>query len=101
MKYFLIYFKRILALLAIYTTSRIFLFFNNFDSFNNASILEFIEGLRFDVSALVYINIPLLLLLLIPHNFRVYKYYQKTVNWIFYGVNIPFILLNNLTIKEC
>ena len=99
MKYFLIYFKRILALLAIYTTSRIFLFFNNFDSFNNASILEFIEGLRFDVSALVYINIPLLLLLLIPHNFRVYKYYQKTVNWIFYGVNIPFILLNNVDVE--
>jgi len=99
MKYFLIYFKRILALLAIYTTSRIFLFFNNFDSFNNASILEFIEGLRFDLSALVYINIPLLLLLLIPHNFRVYKYYQKTVNWIFYGVNIPFILLNNVDVE--
>jgi len=99
MKYFLIYFKRILALLAIYTTSRIFLFFNNFDSFNNASILEFIEGLRFDLSALVYINIPLLLLLLIPQNFRVYKYYQKTVNWIFYGVNIPFILLNNVDIE--
>ncbi|MDP7567333.1 MAG: LTA synthase family protein [Flavobacteriales bacterium] len=99
MKYFLIYFKRILALLAIYTTSRIFLFFNNFDSFNNASILEFIEGLRFDFSALFYINIPLLLLLLIPHNFRVNKYYQKTVNWIFYGVNIPFILLNNVDIE--
>ena len=99
MKYLLLYSKRIIALLALYIASRTFFYLNNFDSLNNASVLEFIEGVRFDLSALIYINIPLLLLLLIPHNFRANKYYQKTVNWIFYGVNIPFILLNNVDIE--
>jgi phosphoglycerol transferase MdoB-like AlkP superfamily enzyme len=57
------------------------------------------EGVRFDVSAIVYINIPLFIMLLLPHNLRTHHYYHKLTNWIFYAVNIPFLLLNNIDIE--
>jgi len=99
MKYLQTYLKRISILLGIYTASRVFFYFNNIDSFTSANVLEFIEGLRFDISALVYINIPIFLLLILPHNYKENKYYQKVTNWIFYTVNIPFIILNNMDIE--
>lgn len=98
MKY-LFNFKRIIILLGLYTSSRIFFFLNNFDNLNGLSLFDFLEGLRFDISALFYINIPLFTLLLFPHNLRRNKYYKRIVNWIFYGVNIPFLLLNNIDIE--
>ena len=62
-------------------------------------VFEFLEGVRFDLSALVYINIPILILLVFPTNFRCKKGYQRLVNILFYGVNTPFILLNNIDIE--
>ncbi len=99
MKYLQTYLKRISILLGMYTASRVFFYFNNIDNFTSATILEFIEGLRFDISALVYINIPIFLLFLLPHNYKGNKHYQKVTNWIFYAVNIPFIILNNMDIE--
>jgi len=96
MKYLQTYLKRIFVLLGLYTTSRIFFYLNNTDSFISITIIEFIEGIRFDLSALIYINTLLFILLLIPHNFRNNKY---ITNWLFYIVNIPFILLNNMDIE--
>ena len=99
MKYLQTYLKRISILLGMYTASRVFFYFNNIDNFTSATILEFIEGLRFDISALVYINIPIFLLIILPHNYKENKYYRKVTNWIFYAVNIPFIILNNMDIE--
>ena len=90
--YFTTYLKRILYLLGIYTTSRIFFYYNNIDSFSSSRLIEIIEGIRFDISALAYINIPLFILLLLPHNIRANKHYHTLTNWLFYGINIPFIL---------
>jgi len=97
--YFLAYLKRITLLLLLYSSSRIYFYINNIDDFIEVNFLEFIEGIRFDISALVYLNIPLLVLLLLPHNLRANKYYHKLTNWLFYGVNIPFLLLNNVDIE--
>jgi phosphoglycerol transferase MdoB-like AlkP superfamily enzyme len=99
MKYLSTFFKRIILLLAFYTTSRLYFYINNIDAFTDVSLLEFTEGIRFDISALFYINIPLLILLLLPHNLRANKYYHKITNWFFYAVNIPFLLLNNIDIE--
>ena len=53
-----------------YTISRLIFYFNNLESFHMYShadtILAFLEGLRFDVSALFLINTPFFLLALIP-----------------------------------
>jgi glucan phosphoethanolaminetransferase (alkaline phosphatase superfamily) len=99
MKYLSTFFKRIILLLVFYTTNRIYFYINNIENFTGVNLLEFIEGVRFDISALFYINIPLLILLLLPHNLRANKYYHKITNWLFYGINIPFLLLNNIDIE--
>ena len=98
-KYLIIFFKRIAWLLLIYSTSRLFLFLNNTDSFVNVSFFDFLEGFRFDISSLLYINIPIFLLLLIPTNHRIKNSYQRFINIIFYVINIPFIVLNNIDIE--
>tara|TARA_B110000008_G_scaffold79238_1_gene80986 strand:+ start:14656 stop:16482 length:1827 start_codon:yes stop_codon:yes gene_type:complete len=99
MKFFNTYLKRLLSLLGMYTASRIYFYINNNSTIDLYYFLEFIEGLRFDISALVYINIPLFILLFLPHNLRGNRYYKKLTNWLFYLVNIPFLLLNNVDIE--
>ena len=61
--------KRLFILLILYSLSRVFFYINNKDNFQDSNIFDFFEGIRFDISALVYINIPLFLLLLIPLKF--------------------------------
>ena len=99
MKYLITYCNRILILLALYSSSRMYFYFNNKDTIIPYYFLEFISGLRFDISALVYINIPLFILLFIPHNLRAEKNYHKITNFLFYIVNIPFLLMNNIDIE--
>ena len=99
MKFLITYYRRILILLALYSTSRIYFYLNNKESIDPHYFLEFIAGLRFDISALVYINIPLFILLFLPHNLRAGKNYHKLTNWLFYVVNIPFLLINNVDIE--
>ena len=79
MKFFNEFLKRIIILLVLYSISRIYLFYNNFDNFYPIKIIEFFEGIRFDLSAIIYINIPLFLLLLAPLNFKSNKKLQ-TIN---------------------
>ncbi len=86
-------------MLIIYTTSRVYFYLNNINSFIDTKLLEFLEGFRFDISALLYINIPLLILLLIPTNLRNNKTFRKLINILFYITNIPFIIINNIDIE--
>jgi glucan phosphoethanolaminetransferase (alkaline phosphatase superfamily) len=99
MKFLITYYRRILILLALYSTSRIYFYLNNRETIDTHYFLEFIAGLRFDISALVYINIPLFILLFLPHNLRWGRNYHKLTNWFFYAVNIPFLLMNNVDIE--
>ena len=98
MLFFFTYLKRIILLLLLYTCSRLFFYFHNIDYYN-PRIIEFIEGVRFDISALLYINIPLFILLLFPNNLRERKKYSQFTNFLFYAFNIPFIILNNVDIE--
>ena len=99
MKFLITYYRRILFLLALYSSSRIYFYLNNKEAIESHYFLEFIAGIRFDISALVYINIPLFILLFIPHNIRQRENYHKLINWLFYLVNIPFLLINNVDIE--
>ena len=99
MKYLYTFSLRICILLCLYTSSRIFFFINNKITFTDVRLIEFVEGIRFDISALFYINIPLFILLLLPNNLRTNIYYQRITNYLFYIVNIPFIILNNIDIE--
>tara|TARA_Y100001933_G_scaffold40405_1_gene36957 strand:- start:1246 stop:3078 length:1833 start_codon:yes stop_codon:yes gene_type:complete len=99
MKFFNEFLKRIIILLVLYSITRIYFFYNNFDNFYPVKILDFFEGIRFDLSAIVYINIPLFLLLLAPLNFKSNKNYKLLINVIFCITNIPFLILNNIDIE--
>lgn len=92
-----IYFKKIFVLLFLYSLSRLFFLINNISSFKNFQLIEFLEGVRFDISSIAYINIPLLLLLIIPVEKKIF--YKKIVSSVFYCTNIPFIILNNIDIE--
>ena len=99
MLFIITYIKRITLLLLLYTTSRLFFYFNNIDDFYNPRIVDFIEGVRFDISSILYINIPILILLLFPNKYRERKNYIRFTNYLFYSLNIPFIILNNIDIE--
>ena len=103
MNFLFTYLKRLTFLLLIYTASRVYFYLNNIDSFinsfDNATLIEFIEGWRFDISALVYVNIPLLVLLLFPTNLRKKNGFIRFTNIFFYALNNPFIILNNIDIE--
>ena len=99
MLFIITYIKRITLLLLLYTTSRLFFYFNNIDNFYNPRIVDFIEGVRFDISSILYINIPILILLLFPNKYRERKNYIRFTNYLFYSLNIPFIILNNIDIE--
>ncbi len=92
-----IYFKKIFVLLFLYSLSRLFFLINNISSFKNFQLIEFLEGVRFDISSIAYINIPILLLLIIPVEKK--NIYKKIVSSVFYCTNIPFIILNNIDIE--
>jgi hypothetical protein len=99
MKYFKIFYLRIFYLLLIYSSSRVLFYLFNTDYFDTNILYSFLEGIRFDISSLLYINIPLLLFLLFPINLREKKTYKKLTNYIFYLTNIPFLLVNNVDIE--
>ena len=46
----------------------------------------------------MYINVLLLILILFPTNFRKKTNYIKFTNTLFYSINIPFIIINNIDI---
>lgn len=93
------FFKRILLLCFIYSISRIAFYLYNIkiNEFDRL-ILALIEGIRFDLSALLYINLPLLFLLLIHYFSPKSKLLNRLINLLFYLINIPFIILNNIDI---
>ncbi len=99
MLFLLNYLQKLAGLLAIYTTSRIFFFLNNRINLESFSCIDFIEGIRFDLSALAYINIPILILLLFPTKLRHNKDYIRFTNSLFYILNFIFIVFNNIDIE--
>ena len=95
----LTFLKRVLSLCLIYTTSRLAFYLYNFKGTESTNtLLAFLEGLRFDISAILYINLPLLVLLCVHFFVPQLKLLNRFINGLFYLVNIPFILLNNIDI---
>jgi len=94
---------KLLILAGVYQLSRIIFLIANSSSFNNVSTVEiitaFLWGFRFDFSALFTINIPVILLYLIPGNWFYKAASQKLINIVFYVLNIPFILLNCIDLE--
>ena len=94
--------KKILLLLSIYFISRVCFLINNFFLFSHADsslFFVFLESFRYDLSILLYINSIVFLFIFFPTNLRVRKWYHKSINFLFWIVNIPFIIINNIDIE--
>ncbi len=88
---FVILFYRIFIILIIFSLCRIGFYLFNYKMFPGISFLQFTEimrgGLLFDISAIVYVNILVILLHIVPFDFR-YKFsYQKVIKYIFLITN--------------
>jgi len=92
-------FKRLLLLVFIYQLSRVAFYLLNKSSFQNVGLIEFFAGFRFDLSAIVYINLIVILAHTILGDFKYNKTYQKIVKIIFFSANIIFIATNFIDIE--
>jgi phosphoglycerol transferase MdoB-like AlkP superfamily enzyme len=89
--------KLVLVLVLLFL-SRILFYLFNFGYFSNMGMMEvlhlFIIGLRFDLSALLIINAPFIVMNTLPVPFRTNRIYQGFANVYFYVIN-SFALFTN------
>lgn len=82
----------------LYTVCRILFYLFNIGLFPGLNVQLFtiimLGGLRFDLSAVLYINLLFILLQLIPFKFRHIRNYQKLLDYLFYTTNAIGLALN-------
>ena len=94
----------LLLVMALYTISRLFFYWVNIDLYPNVSTSHLLEmlagGLRFDLTALLYLNSLYLLLVLLPlpATVRNHKKYLCTAKWAFWIPNIIGFIVNCMDI---
>ena len=89
---------RLAIVLGFLSVSRILFWLFNLHYFSGLTGGElsglFLRGILFDVSALLTINLPFILLVFIPFRFRNGKLYRHVANFLFYAVNIVALMVN-------
>ncbi len=82
---------RILLIMILFSISRMAFFLINKSHFQDISFTHLLElfagGLRFDLSAIIYINSLYITLYLVPANFRYNNGYQKFLKYLFFITN--------------
>jgi len=89
---------KLLCLLVLYSITRIIFYTNNLSFFENVIFLDFIEGVRFDLSALIYINLLYFLFRFISFKYRNIDLIHNIGKYFFITSNTLFIILNNVDI---
>lgn len=89
---------RLLLVMILYTIARGIFYFYNVEHLHFADRAEvlyaFWGGLRFDLSAMLYVNALVLLLHLLPIPWKYNSTYQRVCSWIYWLFNIPAFILN-------
>lgn len=91
--------KRLFLVIIIYQICRLFFLIFNYKSFDSLNYSAFLGGLRFDLSAIAYINLLFILAHSIIGNFKNQKNYQKILKIFFFSVNSLFIISNFIDIE--
>lgn len=89
--------KLLTALVLIFLSRLLFYLFNPgyFSTLGWAeTAMLFLAGLRFDLSALLLINTPFILMMAVPFAFREHPFYRRTGNFFFYFINILALFAN-------
>lgn len=89
---------RLLLVFFLYSLMRVLFYLLNYEMFGAIPFYQFWTmmkgGLRFDASAIFYINALVILLHVIPFKFRYNLVYQKIIEYIFYAFNAIGIIAN-------
>lgn len=84
-------FKLIVLLMVLYSVCRIGFYLFNVNFFPNMTLGRFFRimlgGLKFDLTAILYLNSLIVLLLIVPFTFRFNVIYQRVVKYLFIGIN--------------
>lgn len=89
-----LFFKRFLVVLIMYQFCRFLFYYFNRKAFTDVEFSSFLGGVKFDLSAIAYVNLLFIILHLVPGNFKYKILYQKVLKIAFYVVNLVFILTN-------
>lgn len=93
---------RLLTVFVLYTVCRIAFYLFNPELFPTINFYSFMSclfnGFRFDLSAIFFLNLPIILLIIVPFSFRKGINYQKVVLILFYILNIVGLLANTADI---
>jgi len=91
-------FTRIAIILILYQFCRLLFFFYNIDYFSNIDLLDYLRitkgSLRFDISAILYLNSIIIILSLIPSKLLIKKWYKNTIYYLFIYCNFLGIFTN-------
>lgn len=91
-------FYRIGLVFLFYSISRLLFIIFNHKILGIETISDFLTiifyGIRFDLIAILYINILFVLLSILPFSFVYSKMYQKGIMWLYFVANVPFLIMN-------
>ncbi|MDR3271901.1 MAG: sulfatase, partial [Flavobacteriaceae bacterium] len=90
---------RLLLLVFLYQFCRANFYFFNQPLFSNVGAMEFLGGLRFDLSAIFFSNALIIILSSVPGNFKYTPQYQKVLKILFFIINAVFIATNFIDVK--
>lgn len=90
---------RLLWVILFYQIARIVFYASNHFVFQTAGLREFMGGLRFDLSAIFYVNALIIIGHTIPGNFKYKKSYQLILKILFFVVNLVFLATNFIDVE--
>lgn len=90
---------RLGIVLLLFTVCRILFYLLNISYFSGAGFRPFVGGLRFDLAAIFMINIPFILLSILPFNVHHMKWHRISLKLLFHLVNGVAYVLNCVDIE--
>jgi len=91
---------RLGLVMVLFTVTRLLFYLFNIHSFNTTSssqfVIIFLGGLRFDLTAVLYLNSLYYILMLLPTNWRGQAIYRKFTDYLFYLTNAIGLALNSI-----
>ncbi len=88
----------LVLMMLLFTVCRVAFYLYNQDFFPDMTAERFLRielgGLRFDLSAVLYLNSLFILLMIVPFNFRFRAGYQRVLTWLFLVINASGLAMN-------
>ncbi len=89
---------RFSSVLVLFTICRVVFYVYNRDLFPGMELERFLKilfgGLRFDLAGLLYLNLPVLILVMLPIRIKFNSGYQRILNFLFLALNMTGLMFN-------